>query len=160
MVERHFSCKPLVIGYETCKDVLPIAIDHPETTGPDLIAGCVGGQALHACPCIVVDMGTATTLVVLDKEGAMVGGAIVPGMGISLDALTQRAALLSSVSLDPPAHVGGQGHCGVFAVRRVVRGCRYAGRPVRPHGGGVGLSLPGDRHRRACRMVVSTAAGK
>ena len=108
VVERHFSCKPLVIGYETCKDVLPIAIDHPETTGPDLIAGCVGAKALHACPCIVVDMGTATTLVVLDKEGAMVGGAIVPGMGISLDALTQRAALLSSVSLDPPAHVVGR----------------------------------------------------
>ena len=107
-VEKLFSVKPLIVSYETVKGFLPIAISQPETTGPDLIAGCAGAKAFYSCPCIVIDMGTATTLVAMDKEGAMVGGAIVPGMGISLDALTQRAALLSSVSLEPPAHVVGR----------------------------------------------------
>ena len=93
-VEKLFSVKPLIVSYETVKGFLPIAISQPETTGPDLIAGCAGAKAFYSCPCIVIDMGTATTLVAMDKEGAMVGGAIVPGMGVSLDALTQRAALL------------------------------------------------------------------
>lgn len=107
-VEKLFSVKPLIVSYETVKEFLPIAIDQPETTGPDLIAGCAGAKALYSCPCIVIDLGTATTLVALDREGVMVGGAIVPGVGISLDALTSRAALLSSVSLEPPAHVVGR----------------------------------------------------
>lgn len=107
-VQKLFSVKPLVINYETSKDLLPVAIHQPETIGPDLIAGCAGAKAHYSYPCIVVDMGTATTLAVLDRDGVMVGGAIVPGVGISLDALTHRAALLSSVSLDPPEHVVGR----------------------------------------------------
>ena len=107
-VEKLFSVKPLTVCYETVKDLLPIAIDQPETTGPDLIAGCAGAKAFFSCPCIVVDLGTATTLAVLDRDGVMVGGAIVPGVGVSLDALTHRAALLSSVSLEAPAHVVGR----------------------------------------------------
>lgn len=107
-VEKLFSVKPLIVDYHAVKEFFPIAISQPETTGPDLIAGCAGAKALFSCPCIVVDMGTATTLAVLDKEGVMVGGAIVPGVGISLDALTSRAALLSSVSLETPSHVVGR----------------------------------------------------
>lgn len=107
-VEKLFSVKPLVVSYETVKDFFPIAIDQPETIGPDLIAGCAGAKAQFSFPCIVIDMGTATTLAVLDREGTMVGGAIVPGVGVSLDALTSRAALLSAVSLDAPAHVIGR----------------------------------------------------
>ena len=66
-VEKLFSVKPLTVCYETVKDLLPIAIDQPETTGPDLIAGCAGAKAFFSCPCIVVDLGTATTLAVLDR---------------------------------------------------------------------------------------------
>ena len=107
-VKKLFSVQPLVVSYATVKDFFPISIDQPETTGPDLIAGCAGAKALFSVPAVVIDMGTATTLAVLDREGVMVGGCIVPGVGISLDALTARAALLSSVSLDPPAHVVGR----------------------------------------------------
>ncbi len=107
-VEKLFSVKPLVVSYAAVKEFFSIAITQPETTGPDLIAGCVGAKARFSCPCIVVDLGTATTLAVLDREGVMVGGAIVPGVGVSLDALTSRAALLSSVSLETPAHVVGR----------------------------------------------------
>ena len=107
-VKKLFGVSPLVVGYDTVKGLLPISISPPESTGPDLIAGCMGAKALFSCPCIVIDMGTATTLVVLDKEGAMVGGAIAPGVGVSLDALTQRAALLSSVGLESPGRVVGR----------------------------------------------------
>lgn len=139
-VEKLFSVKPLIVSYETVKEFLPIAIDQPETTGPDLIAGCAGAKALYSCPCIVIDLGTATTLVALDREGVMVGGAIVPGVGISLDALTSRAALLSSVSLEPPAMWWG-------AIRRsaCVPVCSTALRPMLDglcdRGTGAGLPL-------------------
>ena len=51
---------------------------------------------------IIVDMGTATTMVVLDKEGALIGGSIAPGVRISMDALTDRTALLPGLQLDKP----------------------------------------------------------
>ena len=76
--------------------------------GNDRVADAVAALAQYQPPLAVFDLGTATTLVALDREGVMVGGAIVPGVGISLDALTSRAALLSSVSLEPPAHVVGR----------------------------------------------------
>ena len=106
-VKRIFGFRPLVVSYESLEG-LKISIRHPETTGPDLIAGYVAAKELYGCPCIVIDMGTATTITVVDKEGALLGGGIVPGVGISLDALTSRAALLSSISLDTPAHVIGR----------------------------------------------------
>ena len=106
-MKRIFGFRPLVVSYESLEG-LKISIRHPETTGPDLIAGYVAAKELYGCPCIVIDMGTATTITVIDKEGALLGGGIVPGVGISLDALTSRAALLSSISLDTPAHVIGR----------------------------------------------------
>ena len=106
-VKRIFGFRPLVVSYESLEG-LKISIRHPETTGPDLIAGYVAAKELYGCPCIVIDMGTATTITVIDKDGALLGGGIVPGVGISLDALTSRAALLSSISLDTPAHVIGR----------------------------------------------------
>ena len=106
-VKRIFGFRPLVVSYESLEG-LKISIRHPETTGPDLIAGYVAAKELYGCPCIVIDMGTATTITVIDKEGVLLGGGIVPGVGISLDALTSRAALLSSISLDTPAHVIGR----------------------------------------------------
>ena len=56
----------------------------------------------HKPPLIVIDMGTATTMIVLDKNGALVGGAISPGVKISMDALTERTALLPGLQLDQP----------------------------------------------------------
>jgi len=64
--------------------------------------GCVAALREHKPPMIVVDMGTATTMVVLDKDGALVGGSISPGVKISMDALTDRTALLPGLQLDQP----------------------------------------------------------
>ena len=91
----------LVVG-PGLKTGLNIKIDNPQQTGADLVVGCVAALREHKAPLIVVDMGTATTVIVLDKTGAMIGGAICPGVKISMDALTDRTALLPGLQLDAP----------------------------------------------------------
>ena len=91
----------LVVG-PGLKTGLNIAIENPAQTGADLVVGCVAALREHKAPLIVIDMGTATTIVVLDKNGALVGGSISPGVRISLDALTERTALLPGLQLDQP----------------------------------------------------------
>ena len=91
----------LVVG-PGLKTGLNIKIDNPQQTGADLVVGCVAALREHKAPLIVVDMGTATTVIVLDKTGAMIGGAICPGVKISMDALTDRTALLPGLQLDQP----------------------------------------------------------
>ena len=91
----------LVVG-PGLKTGLNIAIENPAQTGADLVVGCVAALREHKAPMIIVDMGTATTMIVLDKNSAMIGGCIMPGVKISLDALTDRTALLPGLQLDQP----------------------------------------------------------
>ena len=84
------------------KTGLNIRIDNPSQTGADLVVGSVAALREHKPPLIVVDMGTATTMVVLDETGALIGGSIAPGVKISLDALTEGTALLPGLQLDQP----------------------------------------------------------
>ena len=84
------------------KTGLNIQIDNPAQTGADLVVGCVAALREHKPPMIVIDMGTATTMVVLNQNGALVGGCICPGVKLSLDALTERTALLPGLQLDQP----------------------------------------------------------
>lgn len=81
---------------------LNIKIDNPAQTGADLVVGCVAALREHKPPMIVIDMGTATTMIVLDATGAMIGGSISPGVKISMDALTAGTALLPGLQLDQP----------------------------------------------------------
>ena len=89
------------------KTGLNIKLNDPSTLGADLVAGAVAAIELFDCPCIIFDIGTATTISVLDADASMLGGVIIPGPGIALEALTARSALLSSVSLEAPKHVIG-----------------------------------------------------
>jgi len=98
---------PLVVG-PGLKTGLNIAIDNPAQTGADLVVGCVAALREHKAPLIVVDMGTATTMIVLDKNSAMIGGCIMPGVKISMDALTDRTALLPGLQLDQPKRAIGR----------------------------------------------------
>lgn len=75
--------------------------------GADLIVGYVSAKKLYGYPHIVIDMGTATTAFVMDKDGLALGGSIIPGMRISLDALTKNASQLSAISLEAPEKVIG-----------------------------------------------------
>ena len=93
--------RALVVG-PGLKTGLNIAIENPSQTGADLVVGCVAALREHKAPMIIVDMGTATTMIVLDKNSTMVGGCIMPGVKISMDALTDRTALLPGLQLDQP----------------------------------------------------------
>lgn len=99
--------KALVVG-PGLKTGLNIAIDNPSQTGADLVVGAVAALREHKAPLIVIDMGTATTMVVLDKNGALIGGSISPGVKISMDALTGGTALLPGLQLDQPKRAIGR----------------------------------------------------
>lgn len=100
-IKKLTGKNPMVVG-PGLKTGLNIKIDNPSQTGADLVVGCVAALREYTAPMIVVDMGTATTMVVLDKNGALIGGSISPGVKISLDALTDRTALLPGLQLDQP----------------------------------------------------------
>lgn len=97
----------LVVG-PGLKTGLNIKIDNPSQTGADLVVGAVAALREHKPPMIVIDMGTATTMIVLDKTGAFIGGSISPGVKISMDALTDRTALLPGLQLDQPQRAIGR----------------------------------------------------
>ena len=97
----------LVVG-PGLKTGLNIKIENPSQTGADLVVGSVAALREHKPPLIVIDMGTATTMVVLDETGALVGGCICPGVKISMDALTDRTALLPGLQLDQPKRAIGR----------------------------------------------------
>ena len=91
----------LVVG-PGLKTGLNIKIENPAQTGADLVVGAVAALREHKPPMIVIDMGTATTMMVLDETGAFIGGSISPGVKISQDALTNGTALLPGLQLDAP----------------------------------------------------------
>ena len=97
----------LVVG-PGLKTGLNIKIENPSQTGADLVVGSVAALREHKAPLIVIDMGTATTMVVLDETGALIGGCICPGVKISMDALTDRTALLPGLQLDQPKRAIGR----------------------------------------------------
>lgn len=97
----------LVVG-PGLKTGLNIKIENPSQTGADLVVGCVAALREHKAPLTVIDMGTATTMIVLDETGALIGGSISPGVKISMDALTERTALLPGLQLDQPKRAIGR----------------------------------------------------
>ena len=87
--------------------VTKVEAPHPEQAGADRIANAVAAEKHYGAPAIVVDFGTATNIDVVNERGAYIGGAIAPGIRISLGALTQRAARLASIPLETPPHAIG-----------------------------------------------------
>lgn len=100
-VREVLSCDCLKVRPGMHTD-MPICIDQPDTLGADIITGCVGALADYAPPLAVVDMGTATTVVVVDARGCYRGGAIVPGVKLALQALTAGTSLLPDLSIAAP----------------------------------------------------------
>lgn len=92
---------PLVVG-AGIKTGLNIRIDNPAQLGPDLAVGAVAALNLYKPPLIIIDMGTATTISAIDASGIFLGGAIVPGVGLSLDALVTQTSLLQKIPIEVP----------------------------------------------------------
>ena len=100
-VKKLTGKESLVVG-PGLKTGLNIKVENPSQTGADLVVGSVAALREHKPPLIIIDMGTATTMTVLDENGALIGGCICPGVKISMDALTDRTALLPGLQLDQP----------------------------------------------------------
>ncbi|MGQ0744011.1 MAG: type III pantothenate kinase [Acidimicrobiales bacterium] len=99
---RHLGLDPVVVG-PTTRTGLTVAYEDPGQVGPDRLANAVGAVDLFGGgPVVVVDFGTATTLDATSAEGVYLGGAILPGIEVSMESLFSRAAALSWVELFPP----------------------------------------------------------
>ena len=98
MTMRYFGFAALVVG-PGIRSGMPILYDDPKEVGADRIANAVGAFDLYGGPTVVVDFGTATTFDAISAKGEYMGGAIVPGIEISLDALFEKAAGLRRVEL-------------------------------------------------------------
>jgi type III pantothenate kinase len=93
--------RPMVVG-PGIRTGLNILMDNPAQVGSDLIVAAVAALQEYPAPLIIIDMGTATTISVVDKDKAYIGGCICPGVKISADALSSRTAQLPGISLDEP----------------------------------------------------------
>ncbi len=92
---------PLIVGAGV-KTGLNIGIDDPSQLGADLVAAAAAALEGHKPPVIIVDMGTATTITVIDKNLRVLGGAIMPGVGVAMESLSDSTSLLPLVSLEAP----------------------------------------------------------
>jgi type III pantothenate kinase len=106
IAERATGRAPMVVG-PGLKTGMPIRYDNPHEVGADRIVNGVAAHDRFGGPVVVVDFGTATTIDVIDAEGAYLGGAIAPGVEASAEALFSKAARLSKVDLEPPERVIG-----------------------------------------------------
>jgi type III pantothenate kinase len=108
MASRWFSKVPCVVLGPGTKSGMPILYDNPKEVGADRVANAVGAYDLYGGPCVVIDMGTATTVEAISASGEYLGGAIMPGVAISLEALYQSAAALRRVEMVEPRNVIGR----------------------------------------------------
>lgn len=101
------GCTAMIVG-PGLKTGLNILMDNPAQVGSDLIVGAVAGIAEYPLPLTIIDMGTATTICVIDGNKNYIGGMILPGLRVSLDSLTSRTSQLPRISLDPPKRLIGK----------------------------------------------------
>jgi len=104
----HFGSEPRMIGDPELDIGIKILLDRPEEIGADRIVNAVGGAASFKPPLLIVDFGTATTFDVVDADGNYCGGAIAPGINLSLQALHMAAAKLPPIGIAPSKRVIGK----------------------------------------------------
>lgn len=105
-ISKLCNIVPLMLG-PGVKTGLNIKIDNPAQLGADLVAGAVGALDCYTTPCIIIDMGTATTVSVLDSKGQFLGGIISAGVGLTVNALVGNTSLLPSIDIEAPKSVIG-----------------------------------------------------
>ena len=108
MFSTYFSEIPTTIVEPGIKTGVPLQVDNPKEIGADRIVNTLAAHTLYGGPAIVVDFGTSTNLDVVSPKGEFLGGALAPGIEISVDALAQRAAQLRKVELIKPKSVIGK----------------------------------------------------
>ncbi len=108
MLSRYYADVPTLIVEPGIKTGVPILTDNPKEVGADRIVNSLAAFTLYGGPAIVVDFGTSTNLDVVSAKGEFLGGALAPGIEISIDALAARAAQLRKVELVAPRNVIGK----------------------------------------------------
>ena len=106
-VEKIIGITPLIVG-PGVKTGLNILMDNPKTLGSDLVVDSVAAIKEYGAPVIVVDLGTATTICVVDEKSNYIGGMILPGIKVALDSLVTRTSQLPRISMEPPKKVIGK----------------------------------------------------
>lgn len=106
-VMKVIGKQPMVVG-PGLKTGLNIHVDIPSQVGADRIVAAVAALGEYSAPLVLIDMGTATTIEVVEPENVYMGGVIFPGVMVSLDSLTSHAAQLPGISLDQPKHIIGK----------------------------------------------------
>ena len=101
VIRRLTGTTALVVGAGV-KTGLNVMIENPASLGADIVAGSVAAMTEYPLPVIVIDMGTATTIVTVDQHGNYIGGAILPGVAISMDALSGGTSQLQRVPIEAP----------------------------------------------------------
>ncbi len=101
---NYFKTKPIIVGPGT-KTGMPIHVDNPREVGADRIVNAVAAYEQYGGPLIIIDFGTATTFCAVTADGLYLGGAIAPGIGISAEALFERAAKLPRIEIKNPGPV-------------------------------------------------------
>jgi type III pantothenate kinase len=105
VVARYYHDVPGVVVEPGVKTGLPVLVDNPREVGTDRIANALAAVNLYGAPCVVVDVGTAITIDVVNPAGAFIGGVIAPGIETATDALGNAAAQLRRVELVRPRSV-------------------------------------------------------
>jgi type III pantothenate kinase len=119
MAQRYLGHEMPVVG-PGVKTGMPIRYDNPREIGPDRLVNAVAGYERMGGPCVVVDFGTAVTHDIVSADGEYIGGVIFPGVEISLEALSERAAALFKIDLTPP-----RGPVGKSTVEAIRAGMLY-----------------------------------
>jgi type III pantothenate kinase len=108
MFERYYAGARTVVVGPGVKTGVPLLYDNPKEVGPDRVVNTLAAHTLYGGPAIVVDFGTSTNFDVVSAKGEFMGGALAPGVEISVDALASRAARLFKVELVEPRSVIGK----------------------------------------------------
>lgn len=104
----HFDCEPMVVGAGGIDLNMQVLLDNPDEIGADRLVNAIEGRATYGAPLIVIDFGTATTFDVVNEDGDYCGGAIAPGIYLSIEALHNAAALLPKIDVVKPGRVIGR----------------------------------------------------
>ena len=107
LVDERVGVAPWIVDAASLEGVLEIRIDRPAEAGADRLANALAARIERGGPAIVIDLGTSTNFDLIDADGAYIGGAIAPGLGLSLEALVGRASKLPRIELRrPPSAIG------------------------------------------------------
>ena len=106
-VQIVYGVEPIMVG-PGIKTGINIHCDNPATVGADLVCACVAAHHIYGSPALIVDMGTATKIMLMERTGTFSGVAIAPGVNIGLRALSSGTAQLPQISLEAPASVIGK----------------------------------------------------